>query len=389
MKPTTSAMEYLFITRRSSHYDYYQKCAAFLGASAHVKVIKGLVFPRLFTWRLTQRLNINDLVGVHVARKFARHPQLSQFRLVRNLLRTYYSYRERVRASYYFTYFIKHQPQRVILWNGMKQPNKTPVEVARALDIPVFLFENGLLPQTTVLDNRGVNALNSLPRNKDFYEQLPMPAESLQTQLSVRQPHKFKSSAEQNQALPDNYLFAPFQVPNDTQIICHSPWLKSMEDFYTALATALDSVNRSREQPLHIVLKEHPSWPQSYRELYHKHPHMHFANGNNTQALIEGALGVVTINSTVGIESLLLNTPVMTLGDACFNISGIVQHCHSQQLLNQHLGCFWQTPPAPDLLTKFLGYMQSTYLLPGHWYTVDADAHTHFAAVKARLDSVA
>ena len=57
--------------------------------------------------------------------------------------------------------------------------------------------------------------------------------------------------------------------------------------------------------------------------------------------LLKRAKGVVTINSTVGTAALEIGRPVLTLGQAIYDIPGLV---------NQHgLEAFWRQPVAPDL----------------------------------------
>lgn len=64
-----------------------------------------------------------------------------------------------------------------------------------------------------------------------------------------------------------------------------------------------------------VVLKEHPSSRVKYPDLARRvSDRVIFANGNSTQELIEKADCVVTINSTVGLESILLAKPVLVLG---------------------------------------------------------------------------
>ncbi|MBE1288063.1 MAG: capsular biosynthesis protein [Alteromonadaceae bacterium] len=376
---------YLFITRKSSHYRYYQKLLTYFASDAQLLTIKGLVLPRFEYWPDLQKLDVNDLVDVHIQRKQARHPLLQKFAWIRSLATSYYRYREQVRATYYFAYFTKHQPQKIVLWNGMKQPNKTPVEVARALNIPVFLFENGLLPNTTVLDPKGVNALNSLPRERTFYEKLPTPDVMFKPRLQQREFHKFKKLSKQSSVLPKHFIFVPFQVANDTQVICHSPFIHSMEHLYEVLTDALRQLHQSGYSDIHLVMKEHPSWPKSYKALYDAHPNIIFANNETSQSLIEQSLGVITINSTVGIEAIMLGKPVITLGDACYNIDGIVHHCPNQESLNHAIVEFWQENPNQPLRDKFLYYLAKHYLLPGKWSDVDDTSIEHFEAVQRRL----
>lgn len=377
---------YLFISRKSSHYRYYQKLVSFLGDSAELHKLKTFVWPKFSYWRKVNELDINDLVDVHIKRKHVRHPVLKRNKVLAKAVRKFYEFREKARASYYFSLFENHGCETVILWNGMKQPNRTPYVVAKAVGKKTQLFENGLLPHTTVLDSNGVNAMNSLPRESAFYRKWQGDLKSVDKNLVVRAPHKNRKAGQSEIELPLRYVFVPFQVPNDTQIVCHSPWVEDMEAFYQKLEYALDFLKQQADwQAFKFVVKEHPSWPRSFTHLHHKNDDIIFANDNNTQQLVENALAVVTINSTVGIEALLLDKSVITLGNAFFNIDGLVEHCPDQQSFNQALLQIDNQVVDTPLVEKFLSYVRIEYSLPQSWNNL-SQPEAHFAAVKRRLE---
>lgn len=382
-----SKSKYLFISRKSSHFRYYKKLVAFLGAEAELAQLKGFTWPRFTHMDRVNKLDINDLVDVHMCRKEVRHPILKKSRLLNHWVRRFYEFRERARASYYFSFFESHPCETVIMWNGMKQPNRTPYVVAKAVGKKTQLFENGLLPNTTTLDANGVNALNSVPRDPEFYRNWQGEVKPEEKKLVARAAHKQRKTSDKVIELPERYVFVPFQVPNDTQVVCHSPWVCSMESFYTALETALIELKQEPKwREFKFVIKEHPSWPRSFCELHDKNPDIIFANDNNTQDLIENALAVITLNSTVGIESLLLSKSVITLGNAFFNIDGLVHHCPNQQRLNETLLDIEQQQVDLNLVHRFLCYLKTEYLLPQSWSNI-TDEQVHFNAVKQRLNN--
>jgi capsular polysaccharide export protein len=378
-------IKYLFISRVSSHYRYYQKLVGYLGPQSELHKIKSFVLPRFRFLAQAKQLDLAELVHVHVERKKVRHPFLTKSRWLVSAFTTFYQLLEYYRASYYLSFFQNNNVENLIIWNGQKQPNKTPYIVAKELGIKTHLFENGLLPNTTVLDTKGVNALNSMPREPEFYLNWNPTPEQIDevknaTKLQSREKHKLRSHVGHQIRLPKHYLFVPFQVPNDTQIICHSPWIKSMEDFYDELVSAAVSLPKDHV----FVVKEHPSWPRSFVHLHHRHPKIIFANENNTQELIENAAAVITINSTVGIESLLLDKKVITLGDSFLNITGLVQHCSEQQALQEAISKLdkWQSDPI--LRERFLAFLKYQYLIDQRWDKL-TQPEEHFSAVLNRL----
>ncbi|HHH19300.1 MAG TPA: hypothetical protein ENK86_02140, partial [Campylobacterales bacterium] len=51
-----------------------------------------------------------------------------------------------------------HKPDYLVVWNGKKFHQEIAVEVAKVMGIQTIFFENGVLPNTTTMDFRGVNA---------------------------------------------------------------------------------------------------------------------------------------------------------------------------------------------------------------------------------------
>ncbi len=90
---------------------------------------------------------------------------------------------------------------------------------ARGQGIKIAYFENGLLPNTTTMDFNGVNALGSLPKNKEFYLEYGVDGGSLSladTNLVVRGSHKRKKAVKHGDLNSElKYIFIPFQVNFD------------------------------------------------------------------------------------------------------------------------------------------------------------------------------
>src|SRR5690606_32705712 len=125
----------------------------------------------------------------------------------------------------------------VVLWNGHRMPEAAVRLAALHQGLRVVYIENGFLPSTRIADPLGVNALNSLPREAAFYRRQPAPDGNRAWQLSARHLHRSRTadSTRQARALPKRYLFAPFQVDDDTQIILHSPWIPDMRAYFSVL----------------------------------------------------------------------------------------------------------------------------------------------------------
>lgn len=291
--------------------------------------------------------------------------------------------RARLYFSRYYTFFSTIDEQYFSIWNGYYLADKALVLAGEKHGKTPIYFENGLLPNTTTVDAKGINYANSLPRTPEFYRQLSVPADfSSGCELVVRPLAKGKQEVE-SVVLPKRYVFVPFQVETDTQILVYGGWVKNMRHLYAQLQAVVAGLD---DKELVFVIKEHPTSLERYDDLQlEKNPRLIFANGNNTQDLIADAEAVITINSTVGIEALMLQKKVISLGQAFYTIEGIVQHAGSQQALLDVIRQLPAWSPDAELVRKFINYLQEQYLVKGSWRTPAAQ---HFQALREKLQAI-
>ncbi len=263
----------------------------------------------------------------------------------------------------------REQPRMLVMWNGAQRYNRILQALAPA-GTRFFFFENGLLPDTTTLDSRGVNFQNSVPRDAAFYDVYrERAAQQTAAPVALTARKASKPAQQQEIRLPEHYIFIPFQVDRDTQVRLFSPWLADMRALF-AVGKAI-----AEQTGYTVVFKEHPSSALRYPDLHAQvSTNCFFANGNSTQQLIEQSAFVITINSSVGLESLLLGKPVLTLGQAFFNIPGLVMHADSQQEAVSLVRVFPEWPLDDGLRKSFLYYLKNEYLIPGSWREAD-DEH--------------
>ncbi|WP_030140205.1 MULTISPECIES: capsular polysaccharide export protein, LipB/KpsS family [Pseudomonas] len=258
----------------------------------------------------------------------------------------------------------QERPDVLAFWNGSHRYCRLLVALAPT-GCRTFFFENGLLPDTTTVDPRGVNYLNAVPREADFYLNYPhsVPEDQAPAVLIPRAP---RTTGPAPIALPGQFIFIPFQDDRDSQVRLFSPWIRNMREMF-ALGERL-----VKETGLTVVFKEHPSSRETYPELHERcHERLLFANGNATQQLIEACQFVITINSTVGLESLLLGKPVLTLGQAFFNIEGLVMHADNPERVVELSRAFPKWPLDERLRRNFLHYLSEHYCIKGGWKNAD------------------
>ncbi|SDD79108.1 hypothetical protein [Sporomusa acidovorans] len=295
-----------------------------------------------------------------------------------------------------------HSIDLVCMWNGARVPLAVTGYIAKLMGIRTLYFENGVLPNTTTIDSKGVNFGNSLVGLPlTFWESVTIDQAKLQlltTQsLNVREKRQNKSkftklSSLLNRreicnkiSLPENYIFVPFQVHDDTQVLLFSPRIMTMEQLLKYVCHAVEQFNQKTTVPLRIVVKEHPSDYSrvDYTELRRQYRECNvvFANDYLTEDLIKQSKGVITLNSSVGIEALLYHKPVITLGNAFYNIPGLVTNVTDPNTLAEYLDVI-DKPVNINLINKFLYYLRYMYLTEGSWRNPD---ERHFACVKEQI----
>lgn len=268
-------------------------------------------------------------------------------------------------------------PDGLMLMNGAHYKQQVVLAYTNELGIQPFYVELGCLPDTTAIDGRGVNYSGAVPRDPDFYLSY-QPSKVVDARLVRRPPRK---PVGEPVSLSGNYIFVPFQVYDDTQILLHSPWVDSMESLYHAIERCVPVLPKGWR----FLVKEHPSAKKAYDHLHNKNSQVVFANANDTQALIEGAKLVITVNSTVGIESLLLGRPVMTLGNAFYNIAGLVSHAESEEMLRQRVSAPETWIYDGELVSRFVAWLGERYLVPGRFRSYREE---HPARMKQRIEEI-
>ncbi|MDF2791821.1 MAG: hypothetical protein K0S80_4923, partial [Neobacillus sp.] len=171
-------------------------------------------------------------------------------------------------------------------------------------------------------------------------------------------------------SLPEDYVFVPFQVSRDSQIFYNSSKISTMEAFLDYVYKATLKFNKNFGRNIKIIVKEHPEdmSRNNYKELKRKYKNRKeviFIQKYNVHRLIEKSVAVITINSTVGIEALSKDKPVITLGEALYNIEGIVEKCNDPGSLDQSLYNALTTPLNSERIKKFIYYLRFNYQIEG------------------------
>ncbi|THE11032.1 hypothetical protein E1I69_16625 [Bacillus timonensis] len=312
----------------------------------------------------------------------------------------------------------------ICLFNGYHWIDQVSKVIAEKRGLKIFIFEDGLFrPYTITCDEKGINADSSIPRDAAFYDSLEIDTNRLRNYLFKPENSGLENKISENllgvamikainmignlvklcpklyshitlwQAIkyfvfkifyklrrenkfewPNEYIFLPFQVARDTQILYNSPKIKNMEQLVEIVLAALKEVNVAQKRHIKIIIKEHPEdmSRNNYRKLkrrFKENKNIIFIQKYDIKQLIGRALAVVTINSTVGIEALALHKKVITLGEASYNIDGIATRCHTLNKLSEVLTKVLESQVNTKRIDKFLFYLRFHNQIEGTIHT--------------------
>ena len=377
-------MDVMLVSRRGAMFKYFLLISARL--DLYTKVFDFSLRP--FLWPKKLDLNDDEIsqgIAFHLERKKAKHNFPNW---VWPLLESYYRFKFK-NIFRRFSKLIEHyDPSCIGIFNGHRLPEQALKNIAAKLSIPIIHFENGLLPNTTTFDPKGINAGNSIPREEEFYRNYlysATPENPMERKLVQRKFHRFKRThslaSKFHQYLPEKFIFVPFQVHFDSQILCNSPHIKTMRELYEWVEFAALNCD---DPSLKFVIKEHQSDPHRYDDLYKKSQRIMFSN-RDTSELIKKSEAVVTINSSVGMESLFLNKRVIVLGMACYAIDGITKTVCSKTQLITELNNIESWQCNLPLTEKFIAYLRNEYCIPQTWYSPNEE---HISEIQRRFKAI-
>lgn len=287
-------------------------------------------------------------------------------------------------------YFSRNPGHIAVAWNGLTGGRKVFLYAARDAGAAVLHVELAPLPGRITLDPCGVNAESSVPHDlaviRSWARQSRRQAgtwRALQDRLQAR-PSRRADVRQTLGTLPQTpYLFCPLQVPDDSQVRLFSGWCGGYPGFLAALTEAV----RHLPEGWHLRLKEHPSARHSVADLLAPLLATGRAvldNDSDSFAQIGSSAGVVTLNSSMGLQAFFYDKPVIVLGQALFARPGLVTHCTSQSDVNAAFAGAAGAGFDPALREDFMDWLDQVYY-PGFEWAAEG-AQFDRAALAARLD---
>lgn len=295
-----------------------------------------------------------------------RRPKSSVGRLAkRTLIAAQYNWSRR--------YFTRHPDHIALCWNGLTGSRRAYMMGAHDAGAARLYAELAPFPGRITLDHTGVNAANSLPREGQFYldwasvhpDRQSEGWRALGTKLTARASRRKDVGQGGAEALQGAgpFLFVPLQVPNDSQITLFGGWSGTVPGMLEALANAVHHL----PEGWHIRIKEHPSAKISLAAPIVAAlsavgvDQIVVDNETDTFAQVAASRGVITINSSVGLQAFFYDKPVVVLGEAFFALPGLVKVADSAQALAEALAGAERLDFDPFLRAAFMNYLDQVY----------------------------
>lgn len=262
-----------------------------------------------------------------------------------------------------------------LVWNGLTGTRLAFAAAACDAGRACLFVERAPLPGRLTVDPQGVNAASSLPRDPCFYRDwaaaTPPPPSPDWRRLGADLVARASRRSGVGQARADGdlatqpFLFCPLQVQDDTQVTRFAGWCGGMDGFLAALSDAVVHLPTG----WHLRLKEHPSSKRSMAATLAGMQTRHgdrviVDNATDTFAQVAASRGVVTLNSSVGLQAFFHDRPVIVLGRALFRIPGVVHPADGPEDLAALFACPDDIGHDPALRNAFMRYLDEVYYPP-------------------------
>lgn len=375
----------------------------------NVLLLQGPIGP--FFWRLARHLRTKDSKVFKLnftGGDFLFYPLRAKI------------YRSKLRGFKDFlrSFYTENKIEYVICYNDCRPIHSIAIRVARKMGIKVFVFEEGYVrPNFITLEQNGVNANSSMPKNKDFYLKQKLGENAKITQIKgafkymgffaflywlssfflapffnnalhhrklnplealiwgrslyrkILYHYTQKPIREQIRSQKKNYFVAILQVFNDTQISKHYKG-GSVENFIISTLQSFAAHSRTKHI---LVFKHHPMdrGYVSYERLIFAEAkrlgiseRVLYIHDCSLPNLLENALGCVMINSTTAINAMYHGCALKICGEAFYDFEGL---CFQGELDE-----FWKQAHnfKPDfrLYTQFMNYLYRTNQINANYY---------------------
>lgn len=164
-----------------------------------------------------------------------------------------------------------------------------------------------------------------------------------------------------------SFFMLALQLQSDYQIRANSPYGHLSE----MLEEVIGSFAENAPEHVRLVVKQHPldngleKWEKVVPQIAARHglaERVDFIDKGDINVLLPKASGVVVVNSTVGLHSLMAGRPTIVLGTAVYDVRGLTHQ--------DTLDSFWTAPTPVDsvLLDQYVRALAASIQVKGDFY---------------------
>ncbi|MBL4812613.1 MAG: capsular biosynthesis protein [Rhodobacteraceae bacterium] len=253
-----------------------------------------------------------------------------------------------------------------LCWNGLNSSRRVFMDAARDAGAQTLFFELAPLPGRITVDPMGVNFANALPRKAGPY--LDWAARNpgqlggwrqITTQIAQRQPLVATTVPKQNRPEGERFIFVPLQLEGDSQLSLFGGPCRSVAATVQLICQAAANLPAG----WHIRLKEHPNALTSIAPVlagFAAAP-VYLDNETDTFSQVRAADLVLTVNSSVGLEAMLFERPVATIGQCFWSFAGVAHQAPTAEALAQLCAAPDQASFDPASRDAFLSFLTAQY----------------------------
>ena len=266
--------------------------------------------------------------------------------------------------------FLRRRPDAtLIVWNGIKGHRGLFALAATMQNRRVVYLEEAPFPKRITVDSVGVNFGSSLPRDIDFYNQWARTVDVAQEGWrAIKDTLKSRKAAVRkdvqhapatSELADQKFIFCPLQVPGDSQITIYGDWIKSVEQFIDVVAKA----SKSLPEGWHLRIKEHPTSSISFAEKLASvsSTRLRVDNRTDTMQQVDLSQGVLTINSSVGLQAFFYDKPVLVLGHAFYTFDDLGTKIPDAQTLERVFSDPSTLTYNAEHRNSFMNYLDQVY----------------------------
>ena len=263
-------------------------------------------------------------------------------------------------------WFAAHPGHVALCWQGLTGTRRAVMLGARDAGAATLFAELSPLPGYLTLDPKGVNAEGSVPQDPRFYDDVAPDAALLAgLRDRIRPRASRRADVGQGGAVPVDsgpFVFVPLQVPDDSQMLLFSGWVGGADGFIRALAAAAGAL----PDGWHLRLKEHPSskiaLTAEIDAAIAAGARIVLDNATDSFAQLSASGGVLTVNSSMGLQAMFWDKPVIVTGQSLYALPGVAHHAGDLTALKAALADL----PRFDgpLRARFLTWLATAYYIP-------------------------